>query len=68
MEWSLWARDVEDEVVPVCRELGIGIVAYSPLGRPGLLVSLLARRPAWIACLAGSHPRTSMTFHVSYVT
>jgi aryl-alcohol dehydrogenase-like predicted oxidoreductase len=32
-EWSIWSRDIEDEVVPVCRELGIGIVAYSPLGR-----------------------------------
>lgn len=32
-EWSLWSRDVEDEVVPLCRELGIGIVPYSPLGR-----------------------------------
>ncbi|KAK4258179.1 hypothetical protein QN277_007652 [Acacia crassicarpa] len=33
LEWSLWARDVEEEIVPTCRELGIGIVAYSPLGR-----------------------------------
>ena len=32
-EWSLWSRDIEDEVVPTCRELGVGIVAYSPLGR-----------------------------------
>ena len=32
-EWSLWSRDIEDEVVPTARELGIGIVAYSPLGR-----------------------------------
>jgi aryl-alcohol dehydrogenase-like predicted oxidoreductase len=32
-EWSLWTRDLEDEVVPVCRELGIGLVPYSPLGR-----------------------------------
>jgi aryl-alcohol dehydrogenase-like predicted oxidoreductase len=32
-EWSLWSRDIEAEIVPVCRELGIGIVAYSPLGR-----------------------------------
>ncbi|KAI7846104.1 hypothetical protein COHA_000365 [Chlorella ohadii] len=35
MEWSLWSRDAEEEVVPLCRELGIGIVAYSPLGRQG---------------------------------
>ncbi|KAH7661421.1 Aldo-keto reductase protein [Dioscorea alata] len=33
MEWSLWSRDIEDEIAPLCRELGIGIVAYSPLGR-----------------------------------
>ncbi|CAM6088005.1 unnamed protein product [Calypogeia fissa] len=33
IEWSLWTRDVEEELVPLCRELGIGIVPYSPLGR-----------------------------------
>ncbi|BBN12056.1 pyridoxine 4-dehydrogenase [Marchantia polymorpha subsp. ruderalis] len=33
IEWSLWTRDIEEEIVPVCRELGIGIVPYSPLGR-----------------------------------
>ncbi|KAL9240077.1 hypothetical protein vseg_014338 [Gypsophila vaccaria] len=33
LEWSLWTRDVEETIVPTCRELGIGIVAYSPLGR-----------------------------------
>src|SRR5256885_2476887 len=32
-EWSLWSRDIEESIVPTCRELGIGIVAYSPLGR-----------------------------------
>ena len=32
-EYSLWSRDVEQEVLPVCEELGIGLVAYSPLGR-----------------------------------
>jgi aryl-alcohol dehydrogenase-like predicted oxidoreductase len=32
-EWSLWTRDIEAEVAPTCRELGIGIVPYSPLGR-----------------------------------
>jgi len=35
-EYSLWARDVEAEILPACRKLGIGFVAYSPLGR-GLL-------------------------------
>lgn len=32
-EYSLWSRDVEDEILPICRELGIGFVPYSPLGR-----------------------------------
>jgi aryl-alcohol dehydrogenase-like predicted oxidoreductase len=32
-EWSLWSRDIETEIVPVCRELGIGLVPYAPLGR-----------------------------------
>jgi aryl-alcohol dehydrogenase-like predicted oxidoreductase len=32
-EYSLWSRDPEDEIFPVVRELGIGFVAYSPLGR-----------------------------------
>lgn len=33
LEWSLWSRDVEEDLIPVLRELGIGIVVYSPLGR-----------------------------------
>ncbi|XP_044502077.1 probable aldo-keto reductase 2 [Mangifera indica] len=47
LEWSLWSRDTEKEIVPTCRELGIGIVAYSPLGReflssgPKLLENIL---------------------------
>ncbi len=32
-EYSLWSRDPEDEILPTCRDLGIGFVAYSPLGR-----------------------------------
>ncbi|GMA62401.1 aldo/keto reductase [Alicyclobacillus fastidiosus] len=32
-EYSLWSRDVEDDILPTVRELGIGFVAYSPLGR-----------------------------------
>jgi aryl-alcohol dehydrogenase-like predicted oxidoreductase len=32
-EYSLWSRDPEDTILPTCRELGIGFVAYSPLGR-----------------------------------
>ncbi|RZC90863.1 hypothetical protein C5167_028697 [Papaver somniferum] len=33
IEWSLWTRDVEEDIIPTCRDLGIGIVPYSPLGR-----------------------------------
>jgi aryl-alcohol dehydrogenase-like predicted oxidoreductase len=32
-EWSLWSRDIEAEIVPTCRELGISLVPFSPLGR-----------------------------------
>ncbi len=32
-EYSLWSRDVEEQILPACRELGIGFVPYSPLGR-----------------------------------
>ena len=38
-EWSLFSRDIEEEVVPTCRELGVGLVPYSPLGR-GLLTGV----------------------------
>ncbi|MED6123554.1 palmitoyltransferase akr1 [Stylosanthes scabra] len=33
LEWSLWTREIEQDILPLCRELGIGIVPYSPLGR-----------------------------------
>lgn len=42
LEWSLWTRDAEVDLVPVCRELGIGIVAYSPLGR-GMLTGAFSK-------------------------
>ena len=41
-EYSLWSRDVEDAQLPACRELGIGFVAYSPLGR-GFLTGQVKR-------------------------
>ncbi len=41
-EYSLWSRDPEEEVFAVCRELGIGFVPYSPLGR-GLLTGTIAK-------------------------
>nr|GMD28200.1 perakine reductase-like [Ipomoea batatas] len=31
-EYSLWTRDIEDDIIPLCRELGIGLVPYSPVG------------------------------------
>jgi aryl-alcohol dehydrogenase-like predicted oxidoreductase len=46
-EYSLWSRDVEAEILPTCRELGIGFVAYAPLSR-GLLAGTI-RRPDDIA-------------------
>ncbi len=42
-EYSLWTRDIEEEILSTCRELGIGLVAYSPLGR-GFLSGLIASR------------------------
>ncbi|MDH3715288.1 MAG: aldo/keto reductase [Gammaproteobacteria bacterium] len=39
-EYSLWSRDVEAELLPLCRELGIGFVAYSPLGRGFLTATI----------------------------
>lgn len=39
-EYSLWERDIEDEILPTCRELGIGFVPYSPLGRGFLTGSI----------------------------
>ena len=41
-EYSLWSRDVEDNVLGACRELGVGFVAYSPLGR-GFLTGQIKR-------------------------
>lgn len=42
-EYSLWSREVEEEILPTCRELGIGFVAYSPLGR-GFLTGAIRKR------------------------
>ena len=39
-EYSLWSRDVEKEVLPACRELGIGFMAYAPLGRGFLTATI----------------------------
>jgi aryl-alcohol dehydrogenase-like predicted oxidoreductase len=42
-EYSLWERDIEEDILPACRELGIGFVPYSPLGR-GFLTGQIAKR------------------------
>ncbi|MCA9706927.1 MAG: aldo/keto reductase [Myxococcales bacterium] len=44
-EYSLWTRDLEAEILPTCRELGIGLVPYSPLGR-GFLTGAIPNREA----------------------
>jgi aryl-alcohol dehydrogenase-like predicted oxidoreductase len=45
IEYSLWTRHVEAEVLGVCRELGIGFVGYSPLGRGFLAGAITAEPP-----------------------
>ena len=59
IEYSLWTRHVEAEVLPVCRELGIGFVGYSPLGR-GFLAGAItpSRRPATCAAACRASPAT----------
>ena len=42
-EYSLWEREVEEDIIPVCRELGIGFVPYSPLGRGFLTGDIRSR-------------------------
>jgi aryl-alcohol dehydrogenase-like predicted oxidoreductase len=56
-EYSLWSRDVEAEILPVLRELGISLVAYAPLGR-GFLSGAFRRREDLIpADRRHAHPR-----------
>jgi aryl-alcohol dehydrogenase-like predicted oxidoreductase len=56
-EYSLFTRDLEDDILPVLRELGIGLVPYSPLGR-GLLTGAITKPTD----LAGNDSRTSGYF------
>jgi hypothetical protein len=55
IEYSLWTRDVEAEILPLCEELGIGFVAYSPLGR-GFLTGYIAD----VAALRAGDARRNM--------
>jgi aryl-alcohol dehydrogenase-like predicted oxidoreductase len=45
-EWSLWTRDIEGDILATCRELGVGIVPFSPLGRGFLTGRVSAELPA----------------------
>src|SRR5438270_1795771 len=56
-EYSLWTRDVEHEILPTLKELGIGLVPYSPLGR-GFLTGSFEKRDDLIAAdRRHAHPR-----------
>lgn len=59
-EYSLFSRDIEAEVLPVCRELGVGVVAYSPLAR-GLLTGSITRATSFTETdwRRATHPRFS---------
>jgi aryl-alcohol dehydrogenase-like predicted oxidoreductase len=56
-EWSLWTRDPEAEVLPTLRELGIGFVPYSPLGRGFLTGALKSKADLAENDWRGSQPR-----------
>jgi aryl-alcohol dehydrogenase-like predicted oxidoreductase len=56
-EYSLWSRDPEEEVLPTCRELGIGFVAYSPLGRGFLTGQIKSIDDLAPDDIRRSHPR-----------
>jgi aryl-alcohol dehydrogenase-like predicted oxidoreductase len=56
-EWSLWSRDIEDEIVPTCRELGIGLVPFSPLGRGMLTGRITAVADLSERDMRRTHPR-----------
>lgn len=56
-EYSLWSRDVEAEILPAVRELGIGFVAYSPLGRGFLTGAFRTRADLIEADRRHDHPR-----------
>jgi aryl-alcohol dehydrogenase-like predicted oxidoreductase len=56
-EYSLWTRDIEAEILPVVRELGIALVAYSPLGRGFLTGSFESRGDLIASDRRHAHPR-----------
>ena len=56
-EYSLWTRDMEAQVLPTCRELGIGFVAYSPLGRGFLTATIRSAEDLYPGERRHDHPR-----------
>lgn len=56
-EYSLWSRDLEHAVLPLCRTLGIGVVAYSPLGRGFLTGKVVLREGLDLQDGRLRHPR-----------
>jgi aryl-alcohol dehydrogenase-like predicted oxidoreductase len=56
-EYSLWCRFVEDDILPVCRELGIGFVPYSPLGRGMLTGAIVTAQDLPQGDRRRDHPR-----------
>jgi aryl-alcohol dehydrogenase-like predicted oxidoreductase len=56
-EWSLWSRDIEADIVPACRELGIGLVPYSPLGRGFLTGTVTNYEDLHESDFRRNHPR-----------
>jgi aryl-alcohol dehydrogenase-like predicted oxidoreductase len=69
-EYSLWTRDVENEILPLCRELGIGFVAYSPLGRAFLTGAIKSVESLAPDDVRRTHPRfqeENLTKNVEFV-
>jgi len=58
-EYSLWSRDIESEILPTCRDLGIGLVAYSPLGRGFLTATIRSPEDLYPGERRHDHPRFS---------
>ena len=56
-EYSVWCRFVEDDILPVCRELGIGFVPYSPLGRGMLTGAIVTAKDLPEGDRRRDHPR-----------
>jgi len=59
-EYSLWSRDVEKDILPACRELGIGFMAYAPLGRGFLTATLKTLDALLPKDRRREHPRFSV--------